>query len=242
MTRLPPARSSPVRNPVFCALDTPAQAAALALGRAVAPHVGGFKLGLEYFFANGPEGVRAVAGLGAPVFIDLKLHDIPNTVAQAVRSLLPLAPAILTVHAAGGRAMLQAAAQAAAEAGDARPRLVAVTVLTSLDSDDLAQTGIPSQPAEQVLRLTDLALSAGLDGVVCSAVEVELLRHRFGDAPVLVVPGIRPAGSAAGDQKRTMGPREAVDAGASVLVIGRPITGHAEPGSAARAIAAGLGL
>lgn len=226
------------RNPVFCALDTQALGSAVATGQAVAPYVGGLKLGLEFVVAHGPQGIRAVAALGPPLFVDLKFHDIPNTVGQAVRSLLPLEPAILTVHAAGGRAMLTAAAEAAREAQGNRPRVVAVTVLTSLDGTDLADIGMAGQPEDQVMRLADLALQAGLDGIVCSPHEVETVRRRFGPEPFLVVPGIRPLGSITGDQKRVMGPREAHAAGASVLVIGRPITQAADPATAARDIAA----
>jgi orotidine-5'-phosphate decarboxylase len=229
------------RNPVFVALDTTDPAEAARLAGAVAPSVGGIKLGLEFFCANGPAGVRQVMGAGAaPLFLDLKLHDIPNTVAGAVRAVAPLAPYLLTVHAAGGPAMMRAAAEAAAEARPDRPRIVAVTVLTSLDEADLAAIGIAGRVADQAARLADLALAAGLDGVVCSAHEAATLRRRLGPAAILVVPGIRPAGSALGDQKRVMNPAEAMAAGATHLVIGRPITGAPDPAAAARAIADGL--
>lgn len=224
-------------NPVFVGLDTPDAGRATALARAVAPHVGGLKLGLEFFMANGPAGVRALAALGLPIFLDLKLHDIPNTVAGALKALAPLSPAIVNVHAAGGPAML-----AAARAAWPPPaRLVAVTVLTSLDSADLAATGIAGSPQAQVLRLAALARAAGLDGVVCSPHEVAALRRDWPDG-LLVVPGIRPAGSATGDQKRMMTPAQAHAAGASALVVGRPITAAGDPAAAARAIAAELGL
>ena len=222
------------RSPgLIVALDTadPTQAAAWA-GR-LAPHAGLFKLGLEFFIANGPAGVR---GFGQPVFLDLKLHDIPATVAGAVRASLPLAPHLLTVHAAGGAAMVAAARHAAEAAGAARPRILAVTVLTSLDDQALAATGITGRPAEQVLRLAGLALAAGADGLVCSPYEVALLRSAFGEAPLLVVPGIRPRGAELQDQARTMTPAEAVAAGADWIVVGRPITEAADPAAAAAAI------
>jgi orotidine-5'-phosphate decarboxylase len=223
-------------NPVFVALDTADPARALTLARSVAPHVGGLKLGLEYFMANGPGGVRALASLGLPLFLDVKLHDIPNTVAGALAALAPLGVAIVTVHAGGGRAMLEAASAA-------RPpstRIVAVTVLTSLDDADLAATGVVDGAPAQAARLAALARQAGLDGLVSSAAEVAALRAAWPDA-LLVVPGIRPAGTAPGDQKRVMTPREAMDAGASILVVGRPITGAPDPAAAAAAIAAELG-
>lgn len=225
-------------NPVFCALDRPDLAGALALAKAVAPHVGGLKLGLELFTAQGPAGVAAVRALGLPVFLDLKLHDIPQTVAGAVRAAAGLGVAMLTLHAAGGPAMLRAAVEAAA-GETARPWLLGVTVLTSLDAADLAATGVTAAPAEQALRLGELALAAGLDGLVCSPQEIATLRRAFGPRPRLVVPGIRPA-AAGDDQKRTMGPREALALGADILVIGRPITRAEAPGEAAAAIAAGL--
>ena len=223
-------------NPIFVALDTPDVEAALALARQLRGHVGGLKLGLEFFMAQGPAGVRAVADLGLPIFLDVKLHDIPNTVAGAMRSLSPLDLAIVNVHAAGGRAMMAAAR----EAMNPATKVIAVTVLTSLDAGDLADIGVEGAPDAQVARLADLSRHAGLDGIVCSAHEVGAMRSRWSDG-LFVVPGIRPAGSDVGDQKRVMTPREALDAGASVLVIGRPITAAADPADAAAAIAASLG-
>lgn len=222
-------------NPVFCAIDRPDLDGALTLARAVAPHVGGVKLGLEFFAAQGPRGVAAVVALGLPVFLDLKLHDIPNTVAGAVREVGRLGVTMLTLHAAGGREMLEAATAAAAGA-PTRLALLGVTVLTSLDEADLQATGVAAQPAEQVLRLGRLALDAGLPGLVCSPLEIATLRDAFGGRPRLVVPGIRPS-TGGDDQKRTMGPAEALTAGADILVIGRPITQAASPGEAAAAIA-----
>lgn len=224
-----------MRNPVFLAVDSTDLIAASRLVAACAPHIGGVKLGLEFFCAHGPAGVAALSGKGLPVFLDLKLHDIPNTVAGAVAALATLAPAILTVHAGGGAAM----ARAARDAAPATTRIVAVTVLTSLDDDDLAAAGVGDGAAAQVLRLAAVARCGGLDGVVASAHEAAAVRAAWDDA-LIVVPGVRPAGADVGDQKRVMTPREALAAGASVLVIGRPITAAADPAAAAAAILASL--
>ena len=220
---------------LIVALDTADRQQAQDWAEASAPHCGMLKLGLEFFLANGPAGVRLITQ--APIFLDLKLHDIPNTVAGAVRALRAISPAMLTLHAAGGAAMI-AAARRAADGGPKPPKLLAVTVLTSLDQPALNATGVPGSPADQVLRLAEIALGAGADGLVCSAHEVEALRRRFGTAPILVVPGIRPAGAAFGDQARVMSPREAVAAGADYLVVGRPVTEAADPGAAAAMVAA----
>jgi orotidine-5'-phosphate decarboxylase len=218
-------------NPIYVALDTPSLEQARALAEQARVNAGGVKLGLEFFAANGPAGVTAILELGIPVFLDLKLHDIPNTVAKAVQALRPLEPSVLTVHAAGGRAMLEAAKAAAAPT----TKVVAVTVLTSLDADDLQSIGVDSEPKQQVERLTALARSAGLDGIVCSGAEVAAARAVWPDG-FFVVPGVRPAGGTQGDQKRVVTPREAIDAGASILVIGRPITGADDPAAALRDI------
>lgn len=222
-------------NPIYVALDTPDLVKAKALAAQVRGHVGGLKLGLEFFSANGPTGVLEVAAAGLPIFLDLKLHDIPNTVGKAVEALAPIAPAILTVHAAGGRAMLEAARAAA----PASTKVVAVTMLTSLDASDLTDIGVAADPAAQVARLADLARRSGLDGIVCSGAEVEAAHAAWTDG-YFVVPGIRPAGGDVGDQKRVVTPREALDRGASVLVIGRPITQAPDPAAAAAAIHASL--
>ena len=222
-------------KPIFVAVDTPDMSRAQSLASAVRDHAGGLKLGLEFFSANGPDGVARLSDAGLPVFLDLKLHDIPNTVAKAVEALAPLRPALLTVHAAGGKAML-AAAKAAA-----RPetRVVAVTLLTSLDQSDLAATGMQSSPAEQVERLARLARESGVDGIVCSGAEVGAARDAWSEG-LFVVPGVRPAGGEVGDQKRVVTPRQALDSGASILVIGRPITGAADPARAIAEIMDGL--
>jgi len=220
---------------LIAALDTADADQARAWAEALTPYCALLKLGLEFVLAQGPAGVRSMTG--RPVFLDLKLHDIPNTVAGAVRAVLPLHPRMLTLHAGGGAAMIEAARRAADDGGDP-PLLLAVTVLTSLDSSALHATGVAGGPRQQVLRLARLALGAGADGLVCSAHEASMLRDALGSAPILVVPGIRPAGAMAGDQARTMSPREAVDAGADWIVVGRPITGSADPAAAAAAIAA----
>ncbi len=222
---------------IFCALDTPDPDRAAALAARLAGLVGGVKLGLEFFVANGPGEVARVAASGLPIFLDLKFIDIPNTVAGAVRSVLPLGPAMLTVHASGGAAMLRQAVEAVSSLGAARPKLLAVTVLTSLDDGDLAEIGQIGPVAGQVARLAALARSAGIDGAVCSPHEVAALRALCGPDFLLVVPGIRPSWAEAGDQKRIMTPAEAVSAGADILVIGRPITEAPDPADAARRIA-----
>ena len=223
---------------VIVALDTTDIARAVAWANATADHVGLFKLGLEFFLANGAAGVRAVTG--KPIFLDVKLHDIPNTVAGGVRAVLPLAPLMITIHAAGGAAMIAAAREAAETAGATRPMILAVTVLTSLDDAALHSIGVTDGSAAQVTRLAKLAIGAGADGLVCSPHEVALLRRELGPEAKLVVPGIRPAGAALGDQARVMTPEQAVQAGADWIVIGRPITGAADPGAAAAAIAASI--
>ena len=220
-------------RPIYVAIDTPDLERAIILAKKVRNHVGGIKLGLEFFTANGKAGVREIAAIGLPIFLDLKLHDIPNTVAKAIQALRPLEPAILTVHAAGGRAMLEDA-KAAAPLGT---KVVAVTVLTSLDHDDLSAIGISGDPHDQVVRLTKLAKAAGIDGVVCSGQEVAAAR-KIWPGGFFVVPGVRPAGGNLADQKRVITPRAALDAGASIIVIGRPITQAADPDIAARAIEA----
>jgi len=221
--------------PIFVALDTQDVHRAAAIARDISGIAAGVKLGLEFFYANGEEGVLRIAEHQTPVFLDLKLHDIPNTVEKAVRALAHLQPAILTVHAAGGRAMMPAA-KAAAPPGT---KVVAVTVLTSLDEADLASTGVESSPASQVDRLAALAREAGLDGIVCSGAEVAAARAQWPEG-FFVVPGVRPSGAEAGDQKRVVTPSQALFDGATVLVIGRPITGAPNPRRAIMDIAASL--
>ncbi|MEP9360554.1 orotidine-5'-phosphate decarboxylase [Sphingomonas sp. KR3-1] len=222
-------------SPIYVAIDTPDIARAKAIATRVKAHVGGIKLGLEFFMANGRAGVHEMHDIGLPIFLDLKFHDIPNTVAKAIQALRPLEPAILTVHASGGRAMLEDA-KAAAPTGT---KVVAVTMLTSLDDSDLVSVGLRPDPHEQVMRLTELARSAGVDGIVCSGAEVAAAKAIWHDG-FFVVPGVRPANGVVGDQKRVVTPRAALDAGASILVVGRPITQAADPDLAAREIEATL--
>ena len=222
-------------KPIFVAIDTPDVHKAASIAREVCGLAGGVKLGLEFFCANGREGVLRVAEHRMPIFLDLKLHDIPNTVGKAVEALAPLEPAILTVHAAGGREMM-AAAKAAAPHGT---KIVGVTVLTSLDQQDLTAAGVAGSPEDQLRRLADLAREAGIDGIVCSGAEDRVARHAWPDG-FLIVPGLRPAGGDAADQKRVVTPRQALDDGASILVMGRPITDSPDPEQAIRDIAADL--
>ena len=220
-------------NPIFCAVDTVDVDAARTLTSKLTGLIGGVKLGLEFFTANGCDGVRRVMdGTELPLFIDLKFHDIPNTVAGAVRGISSLKPAFFTIHAGGGAAMMKAAVDAA----EGRSTVLAVTILTSLFEADMNPLGIGGSVADQVRRLADLAQAAGVGGLVCSPQEVAMLRAHLGPAMALMVPGIRPKGSAADDQARTLTPAEALKVGADHLVIGRPITAAADPAVAARAI------
>lgn len=234
------------RNPVICALDTTDIAHARTITKLVAPYVGAVKLGLEFFTANGIAGVNQVAASGIPVFLDLKFHDIPNTVAGAIRATASANIFMMTIHTAGGKAMMHAAAKAAAEVagqtGKPRPLIIGVTVLTSLDGADLQSVGVKDTIQDQVRRLAELAQECELDGVVCSSHEIRLLKQHCGKDFKLVVPGIRPADSAAGDQKRVMQPHEALMHGADYLVIGRPITQADHPAEAARHIINSLHL
>jgi orotidine-5'-phosphate decarboxylase len=222
-------------NPIFVAIDTPDLNKALAIADAAGPHVGGLKIGLEFITAHGPEGVSAIVALGHPVFADVKFHDIPNTVAGGAREIAKLGASIFNIHASGGEAMMRAAKDAAASINPDM-KIIAVTVLTSLDENAIAAVGQCGPAADQVVRLARLAQKSGLDGVVCSAHEIAPIREACGDDFMLVVPGIRPAGSDLADQRRVTTPGEAAQAGADILVIGRPITGAPDPGEAARAI------
>ncbi len=218
-------------NPVFLALDLPQLDAAKSLCEKVKGHIGGVKLGMEFFYAHGHHGVHEIAHLGLPIFLDLKLHDIPNTVAGAMQSIHVLEPAIVTVHASGGRAMMEDAKAAAGE----DCKVVAVTVLTSLDDTALEKTGVTSSAHDQVMRLAELAEASGLDGIVCSGHEVKAVHNQWKKG-FFVVPGLRPGGKATADQKRVVTPRQARDHGASCLVIGRPISRAEDPLMAAREI------
>ena len=231
-----PARTAPLaaKDRLIVALDFPDSGAALACVDQLSGSISWFKVGLELYLAAGESIVRELKQRGHSVFLDLKLHDIPNTAAAAVRSLGRLEPDLLTVHAAGGRAMLTASVEATRSLPHP-PRLLAVTVLTSMDATALAETGVSAAPVEQVLRLARLAAECGIEGMVCSPAEAAALHSALPKA-LLVTPGIRPAGTDAGDQKRIATPQFALAAGANMLVIGRPITAVADPKAAAQAI------
>ncbi len=222
-------------NKIFVALDTTNLDFALTLSKDLRGLVGGVKIGKEFFTALGPEGVRAVSELGIPIFLDLKFHDIPATVASAIRAAIMLKPFMLNVHATGGKEMLSAAMEAAGKAPE-RPLVVAVTVLTSLGDNDMSSIGIESSSETQVLRLARLAKDQNVDGVVCSAYEAAAIRQALGPDFLLVVPGIRPSWAATNDQKRIITPADAVDLGIDYLVIGRPITNALDPVDATRRI------
>jgi orotidine-5'-phosphate decarboxylase len=223
-------------RPLIAAIDTSDRQLARRLIRAVGPFCGFVKLGLEFYLAHGPAGLDVAEG--ARVFLDLKLHDIPHTVAGAVRSLLPLEVDLITIHACGGAAMVAAAREAAEAAQSRRPLILAVTVLTSISDTELAGIGVSGGVGSQVERLARLALGAGADGLICAAHEVRALRATFGTEPLLVVPGIRPSGFPSQDQARVTSPQEAIRAGADHIVVGRPITSSPDPARAAAEIAA----
>jgi orotidine-5'-phosphate decarboxylase len=221
---------------ICAALDFGSWREAEPFARTIAPAVGMLKVGLELFVAEGPPAVRAAAALGRPVFLDLKLHDIPNTVEGAARSAAASGAALLTVHASGGPAMIRAAVKGAG----GNVRVLAVTVLTSLDEPALSAIGLAGPAESAVVRLARLAVDAGAGGIVCSPHEVRAVRAAVGSGPLLVVPGVRPAGAARGDQARVATPEDAVAAGADVIVVGRPLREGPDPLEAARRIAAAL--
>ncbi len=225
-----------MQNPICIALDTPDIAKAKALARALKPHAGYMKIGMEFFYANGAAGYETVAAEGLPIFLDLKLHDIPNTVMQGLQSLMKLAPApaIINVHAQGGLDMMKAARDAI----EGRAKLIAVTILTSLSNEDIWKTGLDGARStdRHALGLAQLAHEAGLDGAVCSPLDLISIRTNLPPGFMTVVPGIRPADAGAQDQKRIATPKAAVDSGADILVIGRAITGAADAVAACRNI------
>jgi len=223
-----PSNTIPVRDRLIVALDFPTQAKALALVSVLSGSVSTYKIGLQLYTTEGPEIVRAVAATGAKIFLDLKLHDIPNTVAKAVAAAGALGVQMLTVHLSGGRAMLEAAVET-------RPpnlSLLGVTVLTSATPETLSETGVTSTIEEQVLRLADLGKKSGIDGLITSPREVRILRERLGNEMKLITPGVRPSWATADDQKRFTTPNEALKSGADYLVVGRPITAHPDPRAA----------
>jgi orotidine-5'-phosphate decarboxylase len=233
-------------QPIICAIDTKEISKAIELAEQVRPYVGGIKLGLEFFVSHGPKGVAALQVLRLPIFLDLKLHDIPNTVACAVEAATSAGISMLTVHASGGGAMLKAARTAADAAAKrynvAPPLLLAVTVLTSLEQEDLTQMGVLRAVPEQVVALANLAKANGMDGVVCAAPEISAVRKACGANFKIIVPGLRPAAAEKNDQKRVMTPQAARMQGADYLVIGRPITSADNPAAAAAEIAASIAL
>ena len=227
--------NSPAAEKIIVALDVPTEEKASKLMTLLSGHVGLFKIGLQRYTADGPSLVRAASSLGN-IFLDLKLHDIPNTVARAVESAGKLGVRMLTIHLSGGSEMISAAV----EARRGEMLLLGVTVLTSSNDETLHETGVAGQTSDQVLRLAHLGVANGIDGLVASPHEARMLRREFGDKIKIVTPGIRPAGSDPGDQKRFATPREAIGAGADYLVVGRPITGAPDPCAAADQIAAEL--
>jgi orotidine-5'-phosphate decarboxylase len=232
----------PAREKLIVALDLPSAAAAARLAERLLGRVGMFKVGLELFTAEGPVLARYLVARGEKVFLDLKLHDIPNTVRAAAREASQLGVSMFNVHASGGRKMMAAALEGAQDGarrvGQPRPQVVAVTVLTSLSHEDLEEVGLRGGPESAVMRLAQLARTAGLDGVVTSPQEIAALRRTLGPGVIIVTPGIRPAGADANDQARIATPANALRAGADYLVVGRPITGAADPAAAADAIVA----
>ncbi|MEI9980395.1 MAG: orotidine-5'-phosphate decarboxylase [Edaphobacter sp.] len=222
------------KDRLIVALDYPSAKEALQLVDALEQTCQWFKVGMELYYTAGNQIVEQLRNRGFNVFLDLKLHDIPNTVASAIHSVTQAGASLLTIHAAGGAAMLTAAAEAAKTPN--APRLLAVTVLTSMDIEQLNGIGITASPADQVLRLARLAEASGITGLVCSAEETALLHKELHPDTLLVVPGIRPAGAAAQDQKRIATPAQAIAGGASLLVVGRPITRAANPAAAAQVI------
>ena len=226
------------RERLIVALDVSSAAAAQKIVAAVGDSASIYKVGMQLYTAEGPQVVRDLVTAGRKVFLDLKFHDIPNTVGSAVREAASLGVHMLTVHACGGSKMLQAATDAAARSGKQPPIVLAVTVLTSMDENDLSSVGVAGKVSDQVVRLARTAIHSGCQGIVASVQEASLLRKELGEKFVIVTPGIRPAGSAVGDQARVATPAEAMTAGATHIVVGRPITGSNDPASAAREVLA----
>lgn len=231
-----------LHNPVYCAIDVSELDRAERLVRDVQPYVGGFKIGMEFFYRFGDMGYKIIAAAGLPIFLDLKLNDIPNTVASGLLALAPLQPSIVNIHVSAGEEAMRKSVAAMQSLGDARPLLIGVSVLTSLEESDLAALGVFSTPKDHVIRLAKLAQDCGLDGLVCSALEIDAIREACGPDFKLIVPGIRPADASLDDQKRVLTPSQAREKGADILVIGRPITKADNPALAAKAIARELGI
>ncbi len=225
-----------MQNNVIVALDLPSAAELPPLVDSIGSAINFYKVGLELFIAEGPAVLMPLKERNKQIFLDLKLHDIPRTVERAVRSAAKLGVDMLTIHATGGRAMLEAAAAAAAEFGENRPRLLAITALTSLDQSDLSDIGVERPLTRHATALAELAISSGIDGIVCSPLEAATMRSALGPEALIVTPGVRPAGEAVGDQKRVATPADAIRAGATHLVVGRPIVQANDPAKAAAAI------
>ncbi len=240
MATMENASASAARERLIVALDLPSSDAASRMAGKLHGHVGMFKVGMELFGAEGPALPRGLAARGEGVFLDLKFHDIPNTVRAAAREAAQLGVRMINVHASGGRKMMAAAREGveSVSSGASRPLILAVTALTSLTPEDLQEIGLAGTPEEAVIRLAQLAQRAGMDGVVASAKEAAAIRAACGQKFIIVTPGIRPAASAAQDQARVSTPADAIRAGADYLVVGRPITGAADPAAAADAVAA----
>ncbi len=230
-----------LENPIFCAIDTPSLQKAISLGNNIKFSVGGIKVGLEFFSSNGPQGVAKLSNLlKLPIFLDLKFHDIPNTVSKAIEAVLPLRPLMLNVHASGGISMMEASVETVSNFANKknmeRPFVLGVTLLTSLDDKDLKGFGVDIKSQDYVLNLACLAKKAGLDGVVCSPYEVERIRSECGDNFIILTPGVRPSQSSSNDQKRVLTPKVALENGADFIVIGRPITQSEDPEKASKEI------
>ena len=217
------------KNPIILALDVNSLTKAQSIVSDLKNYIGGIKIGMEFFNSFGADGVREISKFGIPIFLDLKLHDIPVTVYKTVKTLMELDVAIINVHSSGGREMLEAAAKARGEFKNKSTKIIAVTVLTSLDNKDIKEIGYKDNSEDLVLRLASLAKDSGLDGVVCSAKEISLIKNKLGKNFILVVPGIRLEEDNKNDQKRVMSPKKAINAGADLLVIGRPITDSKDP-------------
>ncbi len=225
-----------IKNALFCAIDMKDTDQAVALIKQIKEHIDGIKIGMEAFYAMGANGYLRLYDLGLPIFLDLKLHDIPNTVSSAIKSLLPLNPSIINIHTTGGSAMMKAAVEAIGDIGINKPKLIGVTILTSMNEESFSEQGISLKVEQQVINLSTLAKECGLDGVVCSPLEAKDVKIKCGQDFLTIVPGIRPKNSIEDDQKRVLTPKEAIRNGADILVVGRPITQADDPNQAARSI------
>jgi len=225
-----------IKNALFCAIDMKDTDQAVALIKKIKEHIDGIKIGMEAFYAMGANGYLRLYDLGLPIFLDLKLHDIPNTVSSAIKSLLPLNPSIINIHTTGGSAMMKAAVEAIGDIGINKPKLIGVTILTSMNEESFSEQGISLKVEQQVINLSTLAKECGLDGVVCSPLEAKDVKIKCGQDFLTIVPGIRPKNSIDDDQKRVLTPKEAIRNGADILVVGRPITQADDPNQAARSI------